>query len=944
MTILRESCGRCHKFIYKHDFSVVCHLDGSVYHGRCFKLSNDVILEVQQYADWTCPDCLSDAIPFFNDTSSSYTKPLETCSCCSKFISKSRHSIIGCSVCESVVHATCATEYICNLCSSDHDKPLTSPHFNLFSPGEGGDYDLFDHDFEIDDHLDSMTTASAILEQCNYVDLSKFDQEFSMVNTNSFASFYFLNIDGFKTNFDEFILNHESLTQSFDFICFAETNIDSSDLNRFQLSSDYYCLDVPKLPHKQKGSGLTLYYRKTLQVSLVEDLCRYGTDTKYQILGGKLKIETGYLHFLIVYRFHSCPVQEFCTELDSLLNTIDGPCVVLGDFNINCFSFDPNLIDTNDDTELYVNSLIMKGYSPLISKGTRFDNHINNSVTCIDQIWYNMISSNVRSGIFSSSVSDHLPIFSFIPVTVSSILSSSSDVSSTYSKKYAATPVTFETFANHIPSLLAATTEYSVNHSVADNFSFFHKTLHTIHDKCLVDSNRKPGARNLEDHPWISVALAKSSKVKNILYKRWKRAKGDPFEEEKRYSEYHIYRAKLRDLLKISKTNYFKGLFDKCNGDMRKTWGVINKIRCKMKGSASPAYIEFNQQLISDRRAISSLFNSYFTDVANKLNDSKYDMAAPPADDFRKFLGARCTNSILLYDIEPDEIVKIISSFNNNKSSDLCVRAIKHVRHEIAPVLSTLFNDCMLAGIFPAELKIAKVIPLFKSGKRHVLSNYRPISILPLFSKIFEKLIHTRFISFFDKHNIISENQFGFRKNHSTVHALNTAVSSISQSMNNRYSSIGMFIDFSKAFDTIKHDILLAKLEHYGIRGPALDLLSDYLTSRFQYVTIDGVCSDLLPITIGVPQGSVLGPLLFIIYINDIENCIISDVNKSMFVLFADDTNVFISAPTLAEAQNIAESTLQSLSVYLYSNYLHINIKKTKYVSVQFLGKKSSIL
>jgi hypothetical protein len=367
MTILRESCGRCHKFIYKHDFSVVCHLDGSVYHGRCFKLSNDVILEVQQYADWTCPDCLSDAIPFFNDTSSSYTKPLETCSCCSKFISKSRHSIIGCSVCESVVHATCATEYICNLCSSDHDKPLTSPHFNLFSPGEGGDYDLFDHDFEIDDHLDSMTTASAILEQCNYVDLSKFDQEFSMVNTNSFASFYFLNIDGFKTNFDEFILNHESLTQSFDFICFAETNIDSSDLNRFQLSSDYYCLDVPKLPHKQKGSGLTLYYRKTLQVSLVEDLCRYGIDTKYQILGGKLKIETGYLHFLIVYRFHSCPVQEFCTELDSILNTIDGPCVVLGDFNINCFSFDPNLIDTNDDTELYVNSLIMKGYSPLIS-------------------------------------------------------------------------------------------------------------------------------------------------------------------------------------------------------------------------------------------------------------------------------------------------------------------------------------------------------------------------------------------------------------------------------------------------------------------------------------------------------------------------------------------------------------------------------------------------
>ena len=114
----------------------------------------------------------------------------------------------------------------------------------------------------------------------------------------------------------------------------------------------------------------------------------------------------------------------------------------------------------------------------------------------------------------------------------------------------------------------------------------------------------------------------------------------------------------------------------------------------------------------------------------------------PPPNDFRRFLGSRSCNSIFLYEIEPDEIIKIISGFNNNKSSDLCVRAIKHARHEIAPVLTQLFNDCMYSGIFPDELKIAKVIPLFKSGKRHDLSNYRPISILPLFSKIFEKLIH----------------------------------------------------------------------------------------------------------------------------------------------------------------------------------------------------------
>ena len=240
----------------------------------------------------------------------------------------------------------------------------------------------------------------------------------------------------------------------------------------------------------------------------------------------------------------------------------------------------------------------------------------------------------------------------------------------------------------------------------------------------------------------------------------------------------------------------------------------------------------------------------------------------------------------------------------------------------------------MFSGVFPSELKIAKVIPLFKNGKQHLLSNYRPISILPLFSKIFERIIHSRLTSFFDSQNTIYENQFGFRKKHSTVHALSTAVKSIAQSMNDKSHSIGLFIDFSKAFDTIKHEILLKKLEHYGIRGPALDLLTDYLSGRYQYVSLDGSISDLQLISIGVPQGSVLGPLLFIVYINDIINCV-SDhehCSQSVFVLFADDTNVFIRASSISDAQLIAESTLQCISKYLFANYLHINIKKTKYV------------
>ena len=417
---------------------------------------------------------------------------------------------------------------------------------------------MFDHDFELDDHLDTLSTASDILEKCAYIDLPNFDHEFSAISTSSsHIGFYFLNIDGFKTNFDEFTVNHSSLINTFDIICFAETNIDSSDLNRFTLGNEYLCLDIPKLPEKQKGSGLAVFYRKSLKLTLVENLCKYGTNSRFQILGGKLKTEHGYLHFLIVYRFHSCPVNEFCAQLEALISNINGPCLILGDFNINCFSFtsrDNVLTAEDDDTQLYVNSLLGNGYSPLISKGTRYDNRRNNTVTCIDQFWYNMLSSNIHSGVFSSSVSDHLPIFTFIPVTVSSI--ASSDLNTTPKIKYAVTPATLETFSNSIPEIITNTTLFSETHSASDTYSFFHRSLSEAHDSCLIDKKSKTSTRCPDEHPWISSALAKSSKVKNILYKRWIRSKGT-FLEECRYNEYRDYRSKLRDLIKASKTNYY---------------------------------------------------------------------------------------------------------------------------------------------------------------------------------------------------------------------------------------------------------------------------------------------------------------------------------------------------------------------------------------------------
>ena len=242
--------------------------------------------------------------------------------------------------------------------------------------------------------------------------------------------------------------------------------------------------------------------------------------------------------------------------------------------------------------------------------------------------------------------------------------------------------------------------------------------------------------------------------------------------------------------------------------------------------------------------------------------------------------------------------------------------------------MEILFNLSFSHGKVPCKFKIARVIPVYKKGSMSLVSNYRPISLLSIFNRLLEKLMYNRLISYFNKINVLSDNQFGFRKNHSTFHTLILIVDKIQRAMEEGNYSCGVFIDLSKAFDTLNHNILLGKLERYGIRGIAKDCFASYLYNREHFVSIGNIVSDKRPISCDVPQGSVLGPHLFLIYVNDIANC----SNLFDFHMFADDTNLLYSNKSLKTLESKINTHLVHVNTWLACNKLSLNIDKTNYV------------
>jgi hypothetical protein len=279
----------------------------------------------------------------------------------------------------------------------------------------------------------------------------------------------------------------------------------------------------------------------------------------------------------------------------------------------------------------------------------------------------------------------------------------------------------------------------------------------------------------------------------------------------------------------------------------------------------------------------------------------------------------------------PEEVTSIVKLLKPKTScgyDDISPKFIKQCSQAIVMPLTYIANLSFEKGIFPTELKTAKVLPIFKANDPSIPKNYRPISLLPVFSKILERLVYNRLYKYLTLHSILSPSQYGFQENRSTEQAILEMQDRIIQSLNRKLYSLGVFLDLSKAFDTLNHPILLNKLYQYGIRGSALNWFSSYLKERPQFVNFKNVNSISDKIVCGVPQGSILGPLLFIVYMNDLA----SIPNRPDMILFADDTNLLYQHKNFNSLIHEVNSSLSTIANWFTENKLSLNIEKTHFI------------
>jgi Reverse transcriptase (RNA-dependent DNA polymerase) len=606
--------------------------------------------------------------------------------------------------------------------------------------------------------------------------------------------------------------------------------------------------------------------------------------------------------------------NEYLVEVLSKKELSKSNVYIFGDFNIDLLK-----IETNKLTADYVESLFSLGYLQIVTKPTRC---IHGSSTLIDHVLTNASQAQFNCCILLSRISDHFPIICTIE--------SSKD------KPKKSTFSTRNFSKGNINRFKAALNQVSWNpllevNNAQESYTLFHDDFFALFDMYFPVKTCRFNRNINKKEKWMTKGLLTSRLRKIKLCKQ--SIKVPSLENVENFKKYrNLYNVIVRK----SKKSFYDQQFESNKFDLKKTWSLLYEVIKKSKHNGTTVeHLMINNVLVSDPLQIVNQFNNHFATVTDRIVQNIEPTDRPPDRDVKN-----CSKKFNLSSspVPPSEIIEIISELKSKSSSDiygLSSNFIKNISFSLARPLAHIFSLSLAEGVFPNELKLAKIVPIFKGGDANNVDNYRPISLLPIFSKILEKIMSKRLNVFLEVNNILSNAQYGFRKKHNTQLPILQLLNKITDASNKKEFSISIFCDLQKAFDCVDHEILLKKLCKMGISGVELSWFKSYLTNRKQFVSLNNVNSDYTVIRRGVPQGSILGPLLFLLYINDLP-----ESTKLFILLFADDTTLFASGSNLTELIKFINKEFQKVCEFFRANKLLLHPEKTKFMIFDTTGGK----
>ena len=638
---------------------------------------------------------------------------------------------------------------------------------------------------------------------CSYYQEESINELSKKHSANSLKVFH-NNIDSFGKNSTELISNLECLKFFFDIICLTEVRKTSIGIINMVFNDYHVFLDNPDTA---KG-GVALMVRQNKFNNITELGPSTGFDLKNKCDCTQCKTENKWLRFNIngqavivggIYRHPKGNIQHFNDALKNTISQIhdDTLAIILGDININLLS------ENNEKVENYLNNFLEKSFIPCITLPTRIRDY---SATLIDHIFLKcprkLLQNKCSSGNLIFDVSDHLPNFMFFNIDVPTIKDRPHIRLFSEKRK----KLFLDNLVNE-PSLINENDLGEVNSSY-DIFSTNYLNLFNKYFPYVRQSRTF-----YKNKPYITSGIKVSIKTRNKLYHKYLNNKNEINE-----GIWRRFRNKTRTIITRAQEMYYNKLLKSHQNSSRQLWNTFGKILNKNKQNKRKiGSLNINGDKISDPQTITDSFNNFFSQIGDNL---AANFAGNNTNEYKKYLGSPANQSMLLYKISQNEIKNAIKNLKNSNSSgddEITSTFVKLSAPVLIPALHMIYNLSLTSGVYPHKLKIAKVVPIHKKGDSTSMNNYRPISILSTINKIFEKILHTRLTKYIDDFNILYKYQFGFRKNHSTELALIEIVDQIRMSLNNGNMTCGIFIDLSKAFDTVNHEILTDKLHHYDI-------------------------------------------------------------------------------------------------------------------------------